>query len=159
MSEILREDINIEGILLGLKKDELSKSVPYKIMSPTFVLQQVLAPWWWGKKIDLTLNDVIKGIAFGFAQIPYIIRNYKDYKRPKTFGELDNYSIFEFLDRANTNDFSRSEVSSGGIMANARGKYFFEKLKLKNTQICFYTKFFFKVLLNWPQSWPTKEGI
>jgi hypothetical protein len=52
MSEILREDINIEGILLGLKKDELSKTVPYKIMSPTFVLQQVLAPWWWGKKID-----------------------------------------------------------------------------------------------------------
>jgi hypothetical protein len=79
------------------------------------------------------MNDVIKGIAFGFAQIPYIITNYKDYKRPKTFGELDNYSIFEFLDRANTDDFSRSEVSSGGIMANARGKYFFEKLKLKNT--------------------------
>ena len=133
MSEILREDINIEGILLGLKKDELSKAVPYKIISPTFVLQQVLAPWWWGKKIDLTLNDVIKGIAFGVAQIPYIITNYNDYKRPKTFGELDNYSIFEFLDRANTNDFSRSEVSSGGIMANARGKYFSEKLIIKNT--------------------------
>ena len=107
-------------------------------MSPTFVLQQVLAPWWWGKKIDLTLNDVIKGIAFGFAQIPYIITNYKDYKRPKTFGELDKYSIFEFLDRANTDDFSRSEVSSGGIMANARGKYFSEKLI-----IFFYIRFFF----------------
>ena len=159
MSEILREDINIEGILLGLKKDELSKSVPYKIMSPTFVLQQVLAPWWWGKKIDLTLNDVIKGVAFGFTQIPYIITNYKDYKRPKTFGELDNYSIFEFLDRANTDDFSRSEVSSGGIMANARGNYFFQKIKNQKHSDFFYIRFFFKVSLNWPQSWPTKEGI
>ena len=133
MSEILREDINIEGILLGLRKDELSKVVPSTIISPTFVLQQVLAPWWWGKKIDLTLNDVIKGIAFCVAQIPVIITNYNDYKVPKTFGELDNYPIFEFLDRANTDDFSRSEVSSGSIVANARGKYFFGKLKIKNT--------------------------
>ena len=144
MSDILREDVNIEGILLGLKKDELSKAVPYKVMSPTFVLQQVLAPWWWGKKIDLTLNDVIKGIAFGFAQIPYIFTNYKDYKRPKTFGELDNYSIFEFLDRANTDDFSRSEVSSGGIMANARGKYFFGKLIVKNTMNLFISDYFLR---------------
>ena len=124
MGEILREDINIEGILLGLRKDELSKTVPYKILSLTFVLQQVLAPWWWGKKIDLTLNDVIKGIAFGVAQIPYITMNYNDYKVPKTFDELDKYSMFEFFDRLNTDDFSRSEVSSAGIMANARGKYF-----------------------------------
>ena len=141
MSEILREDINIEGILLGLKKDELSKAVPYKIISPTFVLQQVLAPWWWGKKIDLTLNDVFKGIAFGVAQIPYITTNYNDYKRPMTFGELDTYSMSEFFDRMNTDDFSQSEVSSAGIKANARGKYFFEKLKIQDT-----LKFFYKIL-------------
>ena len=141
MSEILREDINIEGILLGLKKDELFKAVPYKIISPTFVLQQVLAPWWWGKKIDLTLNDVIKGIAFGVAQIPYITTNYNDYKRPTTFGELDTYSMSEFFDRMNTDDFSQSEVSSAGIKANARGKYFFEKLKIQQT-----LKFFYKIL-------------
>ena len=87
------------------------------------------------------MNDVIKGIAFGVAQIPYITTNYNDYKRPTTFGELDTYSMSEFFDRVNTDDFSQSEVSSAGIKANARGKHFFEKLKIQNT-----LKFFYKIL-------------
>ena len=130
MGEILREDINIEGILLGLRNDELSidRLVPYKIISPMFILQQILAPWWWGKKIELTFNDVVKGIVFCASRILYITTNYNDYKIPKTFSEIDNFSIFElfyrFVKSWNSDNFLRSEVSSVGIMANARGNFF-----------------------------------
>ena len=121
MSEILREDINIDGILLALRKDELSKTIKEnKIISPIFILQQILAPWWWGKKIDLTLSDILKTIVFCISQITRITRTGRIPKRPKTFGELDNYSIFEFFERSNTSDFWQSEVSSGGVQANAR---------------------------------------
>ena len=40
MSEILKEDINIDGILIAPKNEELAKCVPFSIISPIFILQQ-----------------------------------------------------------------------------------------------------------------------
>jgi hypothetical protein len=40
MSEILKEDIRIDGILIAPKNEELAKCVPFSIISPIFILQQ-----------------------------------------------------------------------------------------------------------------------
>ena len=61
MSEILRQDIDIDGILLALTKDEILKLFPFKIMPLSFMIQQILTPWCWRKIIDLNLYKVIKG--------------------------------------------------------------------------------------------------
>ena len=61
MSEILRQDIDIDGILLALTKDEIPKLFPFKIMPLSFMIQQILTPWWWRKIVNLTWYKVIKG--------------------------------------------------------------------------------------------------
>ena len=73
MSEIFKEDINIDGILIAPKNEELGKCVPFSIISPIFILQQVLAPWWYGKKIDLTLSQVIRTIIYFASRYRYFI--------------------------------------------------------------------------------------
>ena len=45
MSEIIREDINIDGVLLALDQEEISRCIPFKTISPFFILQQILVPW------------------------------------------------------------------------------------------------------------------
>ena len=40
LSEIFKEDINIDGILIAPKNEELAKCVPFSIISPIFILQQ-----------------------------------------------------------------------------------------------------------------------
>ena len=76
MGEILREDINIDGMLLALNKDEISRCVPFKPISLFFILQQILAPWLSGKKIDLTLYEVFKTVAFCIPRLNYALKNY-----------------------------------------------------------------------------------
>ena len=71
MNEILKEDIKIDGILIGATNEELAKCVSYSPISPKFILQQVLAPWWYGKKIDLTLTQVIVTATFFASRIRY----------------------------------------------------------------------------------------
>ena len=61
MSEILRQDIDIDGILLALTKDEILKLFPFKIMPLSFMIQQILTPWWQRKNINLTWYNLIKG--------------------------------------------------------------------------------------------------
>lgn len=115
MGEILRQDIAMEGILLAPTDEELKElCVQYKVMSPLFIAQQVLMPWWFGKKIDLTLLQVIRIAMF---LIPTIFGS-SGQSRPRTFKELDTQSIAEFY---NSNEFKTAQVSSAGIQASAKG--------------------------------------
>ena len=118
MSEIIREDINIDGVLLALDQEEISRCIPFKTISPFFILQQILVPWLSGKKIDLTLYEVFKTLVFCIPRLNYALQ------RLKTFGEVDNRSIFksffDYFEPLHTSDFIQSEVSSGYIHANAR---------------------------------------
>ena len=112
MSEILKEDIKIDGILIGAKNEELGKCVSYSPISLTFILQQILAPWWYGKKIDLTLVQAINTVIYFASRIS------GSTPRPKTFEELNSHSIADFY---KSTDFIKAEVSSAGTQANARG--------------------------------------
>ena len=64
LSEIFRDEVNIDGILLGLKENELEKCVPVHAMSSGFMLKQMLTPSWAGKKISKSTMDIIKMGAF-----------------------------------------------------------------------------------------------
>ena len=48
MSEIFRQDINIDGILLGLQENEMEKCVPVHAMSFGFMMKQMITPSWAG---------------------------------------------------------------------------------------------------------------
>lgn len=89
---------------------ELDQCVPYSIISIPFVLQQLFLPFL-GKKIDLTLWQVIKTILFFGSRI-------SGESRPKTFGDLNTKSILDFY---NSSDFRKAEVSSAGFQASAKG--------------------------------------
>ena len=64
MGEIIREEVNIDGIRLGLTEDELKKCAPLSGMSNGFLLQQMLTPSWAGRRIDQGPIDMIKMVAF-----------------------------------------------------------------------------------------------
>ena len=58
MGEILRDDIRIEGIHLGMKDEDLKKKYPAKQMLHPYVLAQSLTPKWASsKKVDLDFLD------------------------------------------------------------------------------------------------------
>ena len=65
--------------------------------------------------------NLIKDGLFCIVEISKIILSGQIPRIPKTFGEVDNYPIWECFERSYTDDFHKSEVSSAGVIANARG--------------------------------------
>ena len=91
MGQIMREDIQIKGIVLGAQNTELEQCHPFSLMSAKFILQQLFLPWIFGKKIDLTLVQALKTILF-FAS-----RLFGGETRPKTFKDLETRAIGKSL--------------------------------------------------------------
>merc|ERR1712020_428529 len=87
MGEILREDINIQGILLGLEDEEICQIVPQTFISISFVLRQLLTPWFIGKRIDVNLFHMIKTMFF------YMSQAIGSEKRPKFCKETQALSL------------------------------------------------------------------
>ena len=115
MSEIFREEINIDGILLGLNDTELEKCVPMSSMTTGFILKQMLTPSWAGRKVSQSPMDLIKMISF-FAGVV------KEMERRKNVTELDaNKAMEGMVNIACSAPWRQAEISSANFQANARG--------------------------------------
>ena len=64
MSEIFKQDINIDGILLGLQENEMEKCAPVLAMSAGFMISQMFTPSWAGRRISQSTGEIIKMMTF-----------------------------------------------------------------------------------------------
>ena len=115
MSEIIRQDIGIDGILLGLQENEMEKCVPIVGMSSGFMIKQMFTPSWAGRRISTSTGEMIKIMTF-FSKMM------KEMGGQKNNVEVDNIkSIDGFPALASSSAWRKAEFSSGNFQANARG--------------------------------------
>ena len=124
MGEILKEDINIDGIYLGESNNsDTAVPVPQTVISNSFILSQTFTPSWMGKKIDT--------MEVSFLNLLNFIRNFFTSKKINEeqipcFSELkgtEGYTTLvtqEFIDVYNSPDVTKAELPSSNIRANAR---------------------------------------
>ena len=115
MSEIFRQDINIDGILLGLQENEIEKCVPVVAMSSGFMIKQMFTPSWAGRRISQSTGEIIKMMKFYAGAM-------KDLQSHKNNVEADNIKTLDgFPALASSAPWRKAEFSSANFQANARG--------------------------------------
>ena len=115
MSEIFRQDINIDGILLGLQENEMEKCVPVHAMSAGFIIKQMLTPSWAGRRISQSTGEIIKMMTF-------YAKTMKEFEDAKNTVETDDIKTLDgFPALASSALWRKAEFSSANFQANARG--------------------------------------
>ena len=87
MGEILRDEIQIEGIYLGMTDEEMKKIYSVRNMTNSYVLTQSLTPKWAGKKLNYTFMDMMKTMKMYKGMEKY----FKD--QPDGFTEFKGYDF------------------------------------------------------------------
>ena len=115
MSEIFKQDIKIDGILLGLEENEMEKCVPVLGMTSGFLIKQMFTPSWAGRRISQSTGEIIKMMTF-FAK--YM----KEAEGQKNNVEIDRIKTLDgFPALCSSPAWQKAEFSSGNFQANARG--------------------------------------
>ena len=113
MGEIFREDVQIDGICVGMKDSEMSRLATLKELQPSTLLRESLTPVWAGKKLDIFLGQFLKLSKFGTQQSKALAT------LPPFAAEMK--SFLDITEPVNTPDFCKAEVSSCFAKGNARG--------------------------------------
>ena len=126
IGEILRQDVNIEGVHCGLNDREMKIAVGFKFVSPLWVLAQSLLPERFGRKIDYGVWDFIKkGIAHGIVSLRLHdlvrhISNLRIMSKPQFEKKSRQFYIFDpFI--YGTDTFVRGENPGASCNGSARG--------------------------------------
>jgi len=115
ISEIFRQDISIDGILLGLQENEIEKCVPVVAMSSGFMIKQMFTPSWAGRRISQSTGEIIKMMKFYAGAM-------KDLQSHKNNVEADNIKTLDgFPALASSAPWRKAEFPSANFQANARG--------------------------------------
>ena len=115
MSEIFKQDINIDGILLGLQENEMEKCAPVLAMSAGFMISQMFTPSWAGRRISQSTGEIIKMMTF-------YTKKMKEFEGCKNSVETDNIKTLDgFPALASSAPWRKAEFSSANFQANARG--------------------------------------
>ncbi len=112
MGEILRDDVNIDGVYVGLRdEDKIASAAKLTTSSDKYIMRQSFLPKWAGRKIYFNFFDVyemgkvVKALFGGMANAPPLC------------AEM-TADIFAFFD---SEKVRKSEIASAGAQACARG--------------------------------------
>jgi CubicO group peptidase (beta-lactamase class C family) len=126
IGEVLQQDVNIQGLHCGLNDRDMKNARSFKFISPFWFLYQLLLPEKFGKTIDYSVWDYVKGgIAHGILSVKEhnIVRHYQNLrnmmkplfeKKRKEFYLFDPYIYGK-------DSFIRGENPSASCNGSARG--------------------------------------
>ena len=119
IGEILRDEIKIEGICLGMNDEEIKNIYPVSMMTTNYVLSQFFTPKWAGRKLKYNRRDLMKMQDL-----------YKEFlkdmgKQAAIFSEC-NIEDPKAMEKVTQQElFRKAEACSFNVHANAKGMFTF----------------------------------
>ena len=116
MGEIIKEEIKIDGIYLGLTEEEIKNVFKLRELSSSYIMTQSLTPKWAGRRLDFTIMDMMKNMKI----IKELTEDFN--KQPKLTKELVGVEESKSIEAMQTDACLKSELCSFNLAANAKGK-------------------------------------